>query len=31
MNSSMMANASMVENGHFGDGDVVVLASVMVC
>jgi len=31
MNSSMMTNASMVDNGHFGDGDVAVLASIMVC
>ena len=31
MNSSMMINAPMVNNGHFGDGDVAVLASIVVC
>ena len=31
MNSSMMTNAPMVDKGHFGDGDVAVLASIMVC
>jgi len=30
MNSSMMTNAPMVNNGHFGDGDVAVLASIVV-
>jgi len=30
MNSLMMNNAIMVDNGHFGDGDVAVLASIMV-
>jgi hypothetical protein len=29
MNSSMMTNALMVDNSHFDDGDVVVLASIV--
>jgi len=31
MKPSMMTEASVVDNGHFGDGDVVVLASIVVC
>ena len=31
MNSSMINNAPMVDNGHFGDEDVVVLVSIVVC
>ena len=31
MNSSTMTNASMMDNGHFGDGDDAVLASIVVC
>jgi len=31
MNSSMMINDQMMINGHFGDGDVAVLASIVVC
>ena len=31
MNSSMTTNAPMMNNGRFGDGDVAVLASIVVC
>jgi len=31
MNSSMMINDQMMNNGHFDDGDVAVLASIVVC